>query len=97
MSAAADHVHIVARLHPEGDGAGLDADDLGGRGDAKADRRRRHVADVELDAEALMAERQEVLDRGERRCLDDVDHHRRCQYGDAAGADERGGMLRSRP
>ena len=74
-------------------GAALDADDLGGGGNAQADRRRRHMADVEMDAEALMTARQKVLDGVEGSRLDDVDHHRRRQHRDTAGADERSGMF----
>jgi len=48
---------------------------------------------VELDAEALMAERQQMLDCRERRRLDDVDHDRRCQHRDPAGTDEWCGMF----
>ncbi len=69
------------------------ADDLRGRRDAQADRRRRDMADVEMDAEALMAGRQQVLDRRERCGLDQVDHHRRRQHGDAARADKRRGLV----
>src|SRR5580692_10570579 len=47
MCAVADHLDVVARLHPEGDGAPFDVDDLRRRGDTKADRRRRNVADVD--------------------------------------------------
>src|SRR5580698_307300 len=97
MCAVADHLDVVARLHPEGDGAPFDVDDLRRRGDTKADRRRRNVADVELDAEALMAERQQMLDRRERRRLDEVDHDRRCQHRDPAGTDEWCGMFRRHP
>jgi len=46
------------------------------------------MADVKVDAEALVAERKKVLDRVERRRLDQVDHHRRRQHRNAPGADE---------
>src|SRR3984957_17874687 len=93
VRAAADCLHFVVGLDAEFYGAAFEADDLGGGGDAQADRCRRHMADVEMDAEALMARRQEVFDGGERSGLDDVDHHRRRQHRDAARADERGGMF----
>ena len=51
------------------------------------------MADVEMDAEALMARRQEVLDGVECSRFDDVDHHRRRQHRDAARANERRGMF----
>ena len=84
---------LVVGFDAEFYGAAFDADDLGGGSHAQADRRRRDVADVEMDAEALMAGRQEVLDGGERSRLDDVDHHRCRQHRDAARADERRGMF----
>src|SRR5580692_8844680 len=93
VRAAAYGLDFVVGFDAEFYGAAFDTDDLGGGGDAQADRRRRHMADVEVDAEALMACRQEVLDSGERSRLDDIDHHRRRQHCDAAGADERGGMF----
>src|ERR1700681_3460200 len=89
MRAAAYGLDLVVGFDAEFYGAAFDADDLGGGGDTQADRRRRHMADVEMDAEALMSGWQEVLDSGQRSCLDDVDHHRRRQHRDAAGADER--------
>src|SRR5712671_4048669 len=46
-----------------------------------------------MDAEALMPRRQEMLDRLQRRGLDQVDHHRRRQHRDAPGADKRRRML----
>ena len=51
------------------------------------------MAHVEMRAEALMALGEEMLDRFERRRFDHVDHHRRRQHRDAAGADERRGMF----
>src|SRR5579864_8676316 len=95
VAAAAYGFDPVAGFDAEFYGAAFEADDLGGGGDAQSDRRRRHMADVEMDAEALMARRQEVFDGGERSRLDDVDHHRRRQHRDAAGADKRRGMFRA--
>ena len=93
MGAAADRLDRVARFDAEGDGAAFDAQNLGRRRHRQADRRRRDVADVEVDAEALMAGRKQVLDRVERRRFDHVDHHRRRQHRDAPGADKGGRML----
>ena len=59
----------------------------------QADRRRREMADVEMDAEALMPGGQQVLDRRQRGRLDHVDHHRRRQHRDAPRADARRGVL----
>ncbi len=69
--------------------------DLGGRGDAQSDRRRGHMADIEVDTEALMAGGQQVLDGRKRRRLDHVDHDRRRQHRNPPGADERRGVLRA--
>src|SRR3984957_18885023 len=62
VRAAADCLDLVVGFDAEFYGATFDASDLGGAGDAQADRRRRHVADVEMNAEALVAGWQEVLD-----------------------------------
>src|SRR5687768_13166581 len=48
---------------------------------------------VQARAQALVARRQQVLDRGERRRLDEVDHHRRGQHAHHAAADARRGVL----
>src|ERR1700724_3423489 len=88
VRAAANCLHFVAGLDAEFYGAAFEADDLGCGGDAQADRCRRHMADVEMDAEALVARRQEGLDGGERSRLDDIDHHRRRQHRDAARTDK---------
>src|ERR1700722_19709511 len=93
VRAAAYCLHFVVGFDAEFYGAAFDADDLGGGGDAQADRRRRNVADVKMNTEALMARRQEVLDGVERGRLDDIDHHRRRQHRDTARADERRGMF----
>ena len=58
--------------------------DLRRRVTPQAHRRRREVAHVEVDAEALVTRRQQVLHGRERRRLDQVDHHRRGQHRDAA-------------
>src|SRR5450631_987963 len=66
VRAAAYCLHFVVGLDAEFYGAAFEADDLGGSGDAQADRCRRHMADVEMDAEALMAGRQEMFYGGQR-------------------------------
>src|SRR3546814_8713170 len=68
-------------------------DQLRGRRQPHADRRRRDVGDVEVGAKALLAVFQQVLHRVERGGLDDADHHRRCQHRDAAAADARRGVV----
>ena len=82
----ADYLTLIAGFDAEGDGAALDGLDLRGRRDSEAHRRGREMAHVEMDAEALMSLRQQMLDRRQRRRLDHVDHHRRRQHRDAAGA-----------
>ena len=39
---------------------------------------------IELNAQALMSDRKQVFDRGERRRFDEIDHHRGRQYRDPA-------------
>ena len=68
--------------------------DLRRRRDGEAHRRRREVAHVEVDAEALMSRRQQVLHRRQRGRLDHVDHHRRRQHRDPPRADARRRVLR---
>src|ERR1700704_6252540 len=76
VGSPADRLLLVARLDLQAQPPALDADQPRGGDDAHADRRGRVVADVELDAEALMARRQQGLDGVERRGLHQVDHHR---------------------
>src|ERR1051326_9092276 len=89
----ADRLLLVARFDPEIERAAVDLDEFGGRARAHADRRRRVVAHVEPGAEALMADREQLLDRVERRGFDEVDHHRGREHAHAAAADERGRVL----
>ena len=72
MGAAADRLELVAGLDPERDGAALDVENLGGGGDAQADRGRRGMADIELYAEALMAGGKQVFNRRERCSLEQL-------------------------
>src|SRR3954471_4342579 len=95
MRAAADRLALVVRFHAKADGAAFDFRDLCRRDDTQADRRRRDVADIEMDAEALMAGGQEMLDRLGRGSLDQVDHHRRPQHRYPTGAGEWCRMLGS--
>jgi hypothetical protein len=46
-------------------------------------------AHIETNAEALVPIGQQMLDRGERRRLDQVDHNRRGEHGDAPRTDSR--------
>ena len=55
MGAAADRLEFVAGFDAERHGAAFEPHHFGGRGDPHADRGRRGMADVEMDAEALMA------------------------------------------
>jgi len=74
------------RIDAKREGAAVDRGQLASRHDPHADRGRSKVPYVEMDAQALIAVRQKVLDRGERRCLHDVDHHRRGQDAHAPAA-----------
>jgi hypothetical protein len=93
MGAAADNFEVVARFHAKGHGTAVDLQNFGNGRDPQADGRRGEMAYIEVGAEALMSFRQEMLDRVERGGLDDVDHDRRGQDRDAAGADKGCGML----
>ena len=88
-----DRLLIVVGLDLEYEGAAVDADQFGRRPDAHSDRRSGEMADIEMDAEALMTIREEVLDRRERRCLDQIDHDRSGEHGHASAADPGGGVF----
>jgi len=93
MAAVADQVPVVTRLDRKSQRSALDGDEACRGAHLHADRRCRNVADVELDAEALMAGGDQVLGGVESGSLHEVDHHRRRQNADAAGADLRRGVL----
>src|SRR5581483_3629029 len=93
VRAVADQLPLVARLDLEADRASADFQHHRARRDAHADRRRGDMAHVEQRAEALVAGGQKALHRGERRGLDDVDHHRRGEDVDRAAAHARRGVL----
>jgi len=93
VRAAADSLEIIMRFHRERHGPALDAHDLRRRGDPEADRRCRHVTDIEVNAEALMPRGKEMLDGRQCRRLDHVDHDRRRQHGDSSRTDKGGGVL----
>ena len=82
MNPFPDRFAFVAGLDAKSDGAALDAGDLGCRCDAQTDWGRREMAHVKVDTQALMARRQQLLNRSERCCLDQVDHYRRGKYRD---------------
>src|SRR6476469_5488767 len=65
VRAVADQLALVMRLDPESEGAAIDLCKCGRGRDPHADRGSGDVADVEDRAEALVAARQEPLDRGE--------------------------------
>jgi hypothetical protein len=71
----------------------IDPSQLGARIDVHSDRRRREMADIEMDAEALVSGWQEVLDRGEGRRLDHIDHDRSGQHRHLPAADTGRGVL----
>ena len=73
--------------------ASVDLGDLRARAQAACRPASPHMPDVEMRAEALVARRQQVLDRVEGRGFHQVDHHRRRQHAHAAGADARRGVL----
>src|SRR5258707_8154298 len=85
----ADRLLLVARLDLEAQPPALDAGEPRGGDDAHADRRGGMVADVELDAEALMARRQQGLDGVERGGLHQVDHHRGGEHPHPSAPDPR--------
>ena len=66
VQTVADRLLFVARLYAEVEGSAVDLDEFGGHVDAHADRRRRVVPHIKVDAEALMALRQQLFDRIER-------------------------------
>src|SRR5271166_4025274 len=95
VQSAADRLLLVVRFDTEQESAAVDADQLAGRGDAHADGSGGEMAYVEMDTEALMPARQKMLDGSQRRCLDDVDHHRRGQHAHAPAADAGRGVLKA--
>ena len=94
VGAVADCLDRIARLHVKGDDASLYPHDFGGGDDLQADRACGHVTDVEMDAEALVTRRKKVLDRIERRRLDQIDHDRGRKDCNASGAHEGRSMFR---
>src|SRR5271157_1764838 len=88
MDAAADRLDLVACFHTKSDGAAFHAQNRCGCSYPQADRRRRDMAHVEVNAETLMAGGKKVFDRVECGRLDDVYHHRRSQYRDASRTDK---------
>ncbi len=97
MGATANDFKVIARFHAKTYVSGIDCQNFGGGRHAQADWRRSDMADVEVGAEALMFTGQEMLDRIERRRLNDIDHHRCGQYRNAAGPDKRRGMFGTDP
>ena len=93
VRAFADAVFLVVGMHTKIQRATVHPRQLGVCLDAHAHRRRRHVCDVEVNADGLMAGRQKPFDRLERRSLHQVDHDRRGKHAHAAAADMRRGVL----
>jgi len=88
-----DELALILRAHLEVDRPPLDPHHLGGGLHAHPHGSGRDVRDVEVRAQALVLLGQRLLDRRERRRLDEVDHHRRCEHADAPAADARCGVL----
>src|SRR4051812_46035891 len=93
VRAVADQLALVARLDAECESAAIDLFKCGGGRDAHADRRGGDVPDVEHRAEALIAGREEALNRSECRRLHQIDHHRRGEHADRAAAHARRRVL----
>jgi hypothetical protein len=85
--AIADQLALIARFDLKADGPRLHRQYRRDGRHAQADRGCRKVAHVEVDAKALIALRQQMLDGGQRGRLDDIDHHGRGEHGDAPRAD----------
>jgi hypothetical protein len=93
VRAAPDRLLLVVSLDLKYECAAVDPDQFGRRANAHSDRRGGEMPDIEMDAEALMTIREEVLDRRERRCLDQIDHDRSGEHGHASAADPGGGVF----
>ena len=93
VRAVADGLFFITGLDPKRKRAAVDGGQLGGGANSHTHRRGSEMPDVEMNTEALVPFGQELLHRGERRRLDDIDHHRSGQYGYASAADPRGRML----
>jgi len=93
VRAVADEFLLVARFDAKAHRPTLHPHHLGARGDAHADRRGRDVAHVQHGAQALVARRQQALDRVERRRFEQVDHHRRGEHVHTATAHARRGVF----
>src|SRR4051794_31527966 len=63
VGAAPDRFALVTHVDTERDGAPFDLQHLRGRSHSQSDRGCGDMADVEMDAEALMAGREEMLNR----------------------------------
>ena len=95
VSPITDGLAGVAGFDTERQCSALDGDELGGRTDSHANRGRGEMADIEMNTETLETSGQQVLDRGQRRRLDDIDHDRSCEHGYAAAAHARRCMFLS--
>ena len=93
VRAAADRLLFVAGLDPKRERASLDGGQFGRGVGAHSDRRGREVADVEVNAEALMPGGQQMLDRRERRRFDQIDHDRGGEHRHQPAADAGRGVF----
>ena len=93
MRSATDRLLLVMRFGREHERAAIDADQFAACPNAHPDGRRGEMAYVEMDPEALVPARQQMLHGRERRRLDQVDHHRSGQDGNAPAPDMRRSVL----
>src|SRR5437868_8753367 len=75
VQAVADEFTLVARLDAKGERAAVDLHELGAGGHAHPDRRGRNMAHVEMDPQRLVPRRKKLFAAGQRRSLEQVDHH----------------------
>src|SRR5262249_48643383 len=89
----ADRLLFVLYLGLERDRSSVHLLDSNRSDDLHADRRGRDMPHVDASAERLVARRQVAVERLERGCLDQVDHHGRGEDVHLPAADARGGVL----
>ena len=93
VRAMPDPLFFILRFDGEGDFSAIHGGDTDRSVDLHSHRRGGDVVHVEVRAQALVAGGQQVLHRGERRRLDEVDHDRRGEDMHLAAADARRGVL----
>ena len=93
VTAAADWLEFVARSDAKADCPAFGPRHFCRGNDPQPDRGSRGMANIELKAETLVAGGKKVLEGGQRRGFDDIDHDRGRQYGDPSRSDERRGVF----